>query len=330
MKVTIKDVAKFANVSTATVSMVINNKANRISDETKKIVMDAIGKLNYKPNFTARSLVSSQSHTIGLIVPEITNPFFAEFSRHLERHLQTLGYITFLCNSGEDLSLEEKYIDKLIGHSVDGIIIFGLTDKTKEKLPLLRKNKIPYLVLDNRNPLDKFSISADDYAGGIIAAKHLIKLNHEFFAFAGDVNGYYNIYQRFKGFSDTVKKIGGEIDIYNTPLTSDGGKKIALNIFNSRATAVFCSNDLIAVGIYEEAIKNKFKIPEDLSIIGYDDISFADILSPKLTTIKQPLEEMAQLAGDTLINMITDETFKFDEMKLAVTLSERESTIRCK
>ena len=326
MAITIKDVAKLAGVSTATVSMVVNNKADRITQKTKDDVLAAVGELGYKPNYTARSLVSSESFTIGLIVPEITNPFFAELARNLENHLHQAGYVTFLCNSGENLSLEERYIDELIGRSVDGLIICGLTAENKEKLKLLEKLSIPYLILDNRRVQSNFSIVIDDFEGGKLTAQHLLSLGHDTFAFVGDFSDYQNIYRRYEGFSEVLLKAGKEIIIYKTDLTRKGGQKIAKKIFNSKATAVFCSNDLIAVGIYEQAHLDGLHLPKDLSITGFDDISFAEILFPKLTTIKQPLEEISKIAVSNLLKMIQNSDFSFDTLVLPVKLVVRDST----
>ena len=326
MSVTIKDVAKLANVSTATVSLVVNQKAHRISAKTKLRVQEAIKNLGYQPNYTARSLVSSQSFTIGLIVPEITNPFFSEFARNLEKNFHKFGYLTFLCNSGEDLSLEERYIDKLIGHSVDGLIICGLSEKSKAKIPLLKKHKIPFLILDNRRVKNDFSIGIDDYAGGQLVANHLIELNHQVCAFVGDFSGYSNILRRYKGFAHTLTKAGKELIMFTSALTQSGGQQVAKQIFDSRATAIFCSNDLIAVGIYEQANLHGINLPEDLSIVGFDDISFANILSPKLTTIRQPVEEMALIATDYIVRMIIDKQYQAEAHILPVELLIRQST----
>lgn len=326
MAITIKDVAKLAGVSTATVSMVVNQKADRITQKTKNDVLKAIEKLDYKPNYTARSLVLSQSFTIGLIVPEITNPFFAEFARDLENHLYQAGYITFLCNSGEDLSLESRYIDELIGRSIDGLIICGLTEESKEKLPLLKRHSIPYLILDNRRVQSNFSIGINDYEGGKLIAEHFLSLNHHTCAFVGDFSGYRNLYRRFEGFSDVLSKANCEIILFETELTKKGGQEVAKRIFDSKATAVFCSNDLIAVGVYEQARIHEIRLPEDLSIAGFDDISFAEILSPKLTTVKQPLEQMAELAVANLLKMIQNSDFSFGTKILPVKLLVRDST----
>lgn len=327
MSVTLKDVAKLAGVSTATVSMVVNHKPGRFSEKTRQEVERSIAQLGYKPNYTARSLASSQSNTIGLIVPEITNPFFAEFARNLEKYLHKAGYITFLCNSGEDLKLEERYMDKLIGHSVDGLIICGLTEQSQEKLTLLKKHAIPYLVLDNRRVQNQFSIGIDDYAGGQLAAEHLITRNHHVCAFVGDFAGYRNIQHRYEGFADTLAAANCETLLFTADMTQAGGQKVAKQVFDSRASAVFCANDLIAVGVYEQANLHGVHLPHDLSIVGFDDISFAQILSPKLTTIKQPLEQMAQIATQRLVDMIKHKELAFEPLTLPLTMLVRQSTV---
>ena len=208
------------------------------------------------------------------------------------------------------------------------MIICGLTEESKEKLPLLKKHAIPYLILDNRRVQSNFSIGINDFEGGKLIAEHFLSLNHDICAFVGDFSGYRNIYRRYEGFSDVLLKANKEIIIFEAELTKKSGQKIARKVFDSKATAVFCSNDLIAVGIYEQAHIHEIRLPEDLSIAGFDDISFAEILSPKLTTIKQPLEQMAELAVANLLKMIRDRDFSFGTKILPVKLLVRDSTDR--
>ena len=330
LNITIKEVAKVAGVSTATVSMVINKKADHITQKTKDKVFDAIKKLDYKPNYAARSLVSAQSYMIGLLLPDITNPFFAELAKELETCLNHAGYITFLCNSTEDSQQESRYIEELIARSVDGMIICGLTKGNEDKLALLRKKKIPYLNLDSRFIQNKYAIKIDDHRGGKLAANHLLELNHEIVAFIGSKSDFSNIWNRYKGFSEVITTANKKIRLFETELTKEGGKEVADQLFASDATAVFCSNDLIAVGIYEQARKRGIQIPEQLSVVGFDDISFADILIPKLTTIRQPMRDVAHMAVKQLLKMIKDRNYAFISEVLPVELIVRESTAKLK
>lgn len=327
MRVTIKDVAKVAGVSTATVSMVINNKADHISQKTKDTVLKAIEKLDYHPNATARSLVMSQSKTIGLLIPDITNPFFAELAKRLEEQLMREGYITFLGNSGDDKEQEGRYIEEMASRSVDGIIICGLSKGSGDKLSLLKRKRIPYVILDNRVSQDKFAIKVDDYEGGKLVANYLLGLNHDVVAFAGNKSDYYNIWNRYNGFSEVLVEAGKRILLFETELTKKGGMKIAEELFCSDATAVFCGNDLIAVGIYERARKFHIKLPKQLSIVGFDDMSFADIVVPNLTTVKQPMDKIAEISVKQLLQMIKEKDYEFDEVVVPVELIIRESSI---
>jgi len=330
LSITIKEVAKVAKVSTATVSMVINEKADHITQKTKDKVFDAVEKLDYKPNYAARSLVTAQSYMIGLLLPDITNPFFAELAKGLEICLNEAGYITFLCNSRNHSKQESRYIEAFIARSVDGMIICGLTKGNEEKLALLRKRNIPYLNLDSRFIKNKYSIEINDEEGGKMAARHLLELNHEIFAFIGSKSKFSNIWNRYKGFSEVVIEASKKVLLFETSLTKEGGKQIADELFKSEATAVFCGNDLIAVGVYEQARKRGIKIPQQLSIIGFDDISFADILVPKLTTIRQPLEDVSSMAVKQLLKMIKDSEYEFISEVLPVELIVRQSTLKLK
>ncbi len=328
--VTIKDVAKKAGVSIATVSMVVNNKAEHITMKTKRKVLLAIEELGYRPNFTARSLVSKASNTIGLLVPDITNPYFAELAKSLESSLNKAGYITFLCNSFEEPHRETRYVEELISRAVDGIIICGLTSLETTIFTSLKERQIPYLVLDNRFPAGSFSIHADDFVGGELAATHFIKNGHTKTLFIGSQNDYVNIGQRYQGYKETMEKYGFEANYLHTDLTRTGGQNIAETVFKQDITAVFCSNDLIAVGLYDAALKHNISIPNDLSIIGYDDISFASIVRPHLTTIHQPTDMLAEKAVYHLLQMINIPEYFFYKEIIPVKLVARDSVYTIK
>lgn len=327
MGVTIKDVAKKAGVSIATVSMVVNDKAGHITPKTKRKVLDAIKELDYRPNFTARSLVRKASNTIGLLVPDITNPYFAELAKSLETALNQAGYITFLCNTFEESEREKRYVNELISRAVDGLIICGLTSLETTIFASLKERRIPYLILDNRFSAENFSIHADDFAGGELAAKHLIENGHTKTLFVGSQNHYINIEQRYQGFKSVMDKHKLETNYLDTELTRVGGQKIAETVFKMDITAVFCSNDLIAIGLYDAAAKQKLTIPGDLSIIGYDNITFTSIVKPHLTTIQQPVHMLAEKACYHLLQMIHTPDYFFYKEILPVSLVSRDSVL---
>ncbi|WP_239256392.1 LacI family DNA-binding transcriptional regulator [Listeria ilorinensis] len=325
MGATIKDVAKQAGVSIATVSMVVNNKAGHITEKTKQKVFDAIQDLDYKPNYTARSLVSAESHTMGLLVPDITNPFFAELAKELENSLNQAGYITFLCNSCEESEREMRYVEELISRSVDGLIICGLTSLETTIFDELKLRGIPFLILDNRYALSDYSIHVDDLTGGKIAAEYLLANGHTKTAFVGSQADFANIGERYRGYKETIERASGTVAGFRTDLTRKGGQLIAHKVFDADVTAVFCSNDMIAVGLYDQAVASGIQIPDDLSIIGYDDITFADIVQPKLTTIRQPIPQIAAKTVEHLRKMIQKKDYSFKEEILPVSLIERDS-----
>ncbi|MCL1950661.1 MAG: LacI family transcriptional regulator [Turicibacter sp.] len=326
MGVTLKDVSKEAGVSIATVSNIINNKEKFVSPHIKEAVNKAIQKLNYKPNYAARSLVSSKSQSVGLIIPDITNPFFAELAKGIEKNLARAGYITFLCNTYENGQLEKKYLDELVARNVDGLIICGLSSRNAEVLRNLEVQNIPYIVLDNRIKQIKKSIEINDYDGGQIAANHLVGRGHKHLAFIGCTGQFDNIKDRHRGYSDVLTNNDIKLSVFQTELTTDGGRLVAADVIDSGATGVFCGNDLIAVGLYEIARQKGIKIPEELSIIGFDDISFAEIMQPKLTTIRQSRRSITLEATTHLIAMMQDAQYTFENVVLPIHLVEREST----
>ncbi|MGJ8731120.1 LacI family DNA-binding transcriptional regulator [Listeria aquatica] len=328
MASTIKDVAKEAGVSIATVSMVINNKADHITMKTKKKVFDAIAKLDYKPNLTARSLVSAKSFTVGLLVPDITNPFFAELAKAFEKELSKEGYMTLLCSSFEESEREKQYLSELISRGVDGVVICSLTSMETQILDALKQAKIPYLILDNRYSLEQFSVHVDDYKGGVLAASELLANGHRTTAFIGSKTPYVNIANRLQGFQNEIERAGGAVLRFKTDLTRSGGETISEELFSSEATAVFCSNDLIAVGLYDAANKRDLTLPDELSVIGFDDISFSDIVKPRLTTIKQPVQLLAGKAVQHLLLMKKDPDYHFYKELIPVSLVKRESVTK--
>ncbi|WP_439443728.1 LacI family DNA-binding transcriptional regulator [Listeria aquatica] len=328
MASTIKDVAKEAGVSIATVSMVINHKADHITMKTKKKVFDAIAKLDYKPNLTARSLVSAKSFTVGLLVPDITNPFFAELAKAFEKELSKEGYMTLLCSSFEESEREKQYLSELISRGVDGVVICSLTSMETQILDALKQAKIPYLILDNRYSLEQFSVHVDDYKGGVLAASELLANGHRTTAFIGSKTPYVNIANRLQGFQNEIERAGGAVLTFKTDLTRSGGETISEELFSSEATAVFCSNDLIAVGLYDAANKRNLALPDELSVIGFDDISFSDIVKPRLTTIKQPVQLLAEKAVQHLLLMKKDPDYHFYKELIPVSLVKRESVTK--
>lgn len=321
---TIKDVAKVSGVTVTTVSRVLNNRGY-ISDATRKKVYDAMEQLNYKPNEIARSLFRKKSNLIGLIIPNVSHPFFAELTNHIEYHAHAKGYKILLCNSYQDSAKEKDYVDMLRRHQVDGIIMGSHSLETSEYLT----TNLPIVAIDRNLSNNIPFITSDNYNGGVLATELLInkgckKLAH----ISGPLELNTPANKRYEAFLDITKKrniksivIQGNLD------TFEGYKKLVFNLFKETPTidGVFASSDLIAASIINIASSLGKKIPDDLKIVGYDDINIASLIVPTLTTIRQPIEDIGKLAIEILINIMDEKPVDIENI-LPVKLIERMTT----
>ncbi|MBM4761246.1 LacI family DNA-binding transcriptional regulator [Bacillus sp. B15-48] len=308
MAVTIKDIAKNANVSIATVSRVINNKADGIREETKQRVLDAIKEHNYQPNTIARSMITKKTSTIGLIIPDIRNPFFPELVRGVEDFSKKSNYTVFLCNTDGDIEREKEYFNLMKEKSVDGVIYTYAHGGFEEIL----NNNIPIVLLDRGLDENQFSgVCIDNEKAGYMATKHLIELSHERI---GCITGPDNIQSsrdRLKGYKRALEEAGLPINqafIKTGDYQMEGGYEAAkLLLKENSVTAIFAFNDLMAFGVYQAAQEFGLTIPDDLSVVGFDNIKYNRLLQPKLTTIDQPTYRMGELATEILLDQINND-----------------------
>lgn len=314
MHVTIKDVAREAGVSTATVSMVVNHKASRISDKTKRNILKVIEELGYHPNYAARSLMTSSTKTISLIIPDVSNPFFADFAKCFESRLSQQDYSVFLCNSGNDIEREKKYLSEAIHHSTDALVISSVNTEELAKTSLFKQIDIPVLIFDRKLRSDTVStIFIDNFHGGYLAAKELVQHHHTNICCISGSFQLPTIKERFLGFRQYLCESQIPFDpsnLFEGDLTIEHGYRSALKILDSEKrksiTAIFCTNDLIAAGVYKAINEKNLRIPDAVSIVGFDDIALAGLLSPPLTTIAQPVREMGEQSADLIIKLLSD------------------------
>ncbi|MGH4137886.1 LacI family DNA-binding transcriptional regulator [Clostridium sp.] len=320
---TIKDVAKVSGVTVTTVSRVLNNRGY-ISEITRKKVYDAMAKLNYQPNELARSLFRKKSNFIGLIIPNVAHPFFAELTSFIEYYAYKQGYKILLCNSYQDSVKEREYVEMLMRNQVDGIIMGSHTLETSDYLvPTL-----PIVAIDRNLAHDIPYVTSDNYNGGVLATNLLIdkgckKLVH----ISGPLELNTPANNRYKAFMDVVKKRNVEYVIIQEKLDIfESYEKLAYKLFVKQPDidGVFASSDMIAASIIHVANEMGKVIPRDLKIIGYDDISIAHLIVPPLTTIKQPIEQMAELTVKILIDQIEHVEVKLENI-LPISLVERKS-----
>jgi len=327
-RITIHDVAQRAGVSSQTVSRVLNQRPD-VSPETKEKVLQAILELNYRPSGIARSLRLRSTGTLGLIVPDSANPFFAELGRVIEQVAFEKGYSLILCNSEGNLEKESFYLDVLVEKQVDGLIFVG-ANKASRLHPVL-SGAVPVVLVDrdlNGDHLDL--IFADNLEGGRMATNYLISLGHERI---GCITGPSRL-PTSKARLDGYRRALAEHKIpFEKELVVSGdfryqgayqGMKKLLSL-SQPPTAVFALNDLMAVGAIACAVSYGLKVPEDLSVIGFDDIPLATFFNPSLTTISQPREEMGKLAVSMLLERLKNPYLPSRRFVLPVRLVERES-----
>ncbi|MFZ5968583.1 MAG: LacI family DNA-binding transcriptional regulator [Bacillota bacterium] len=310
MKITIKDIARIAGVSTATVSMVLNGKSDHISDATKEKIFDIAKTHNYVPNTMARSLVTKKTKTIGLVIPDIANPFFPEIARGAEDKASEEGYNIIFCNTDDDTEKEERYVNMLIEKMVDGII-FTASSKRSHWLHNVQSQSIPIVLLDRDIPVEGNvgRIIVDNAHGTYEGTKYLIEKGYEKIAL---ING--NIHSgtakaRLEGYKKAFSEFGLKIEediILEGAFKREWGYGAVTWLLNQGIgfDAVVSGNDLIAIGVIR-ALKDSGKlIPNDVAVLGFDDIHMAKLVEPELSTISQPKYEMGYKASEMLINMI--------------------------
>ena len=316
MKATIKDIAKAANVSPTAVSMAINNRRG-VSQQTRKRILRIAKNLNYTPNYAARSLISKRSCTLGLIISDIADPFYPELAKGIEEKANSLGYSIILCNTGLNLDKEKHCADTLLRRNVDGII-FSTVVVDDPNIDQLIQNQFPFVVI-NRIPFkhpfaDKIDhVIIDSYAGGYKAVEHLYKLGHDRIAIIAGYMKVSTAIDRTEGAKKAMSDYGLEFNPqffiecnYSRQQAFQAAKRLLA--LKKTPTAFFVQDDNMALGVREAVLSCGLKIPEDIAIIGFDDIDMASITGIELTTISQKKYEMGVMATQILINKIEGET----------------------
>lgn len=306
-RVTHKDVAERAGVSVATVSYVLNNGPRPVAPETRVRVEEAIAELGYYPNELARSLRLQQSSTIGLILPNVMNPVFGEIAHELENICTQEGFLVLLCNSDRQHDREEHFIQMLRAKQVDGVVITPHREPVALIKPLLEA-RIPVIVLEHDLP-GVHCIMLDELQGGRIATQHLIELGHRRIALLRRKPTSALSTQRIRGYQQAL----ADAHIPYDPtliVECDAGQAAgaqAMQQFLAHPeppTAVFTHNDVLAMGALHTIHCAGLRVPEDISVVGYDDITSAAYFSPPLTTVRSPKAEMGVLAARTILQLV--------------------------
>jgi LacI family transcriptional regulator len=327
---TIREVAESAGVSYATVSHVINN-TRFVTKETRERVLAAMTALNYRPNALARSLRRGKTNTIGLVLPDSANPFFAEISRSIEDEAFKRGYSVFLCNTELDTQRELFYVDVLSNKQVDGIIFVAAGDQPDSLDYLLREN-MPVVLIDRNLPNVQVDVVLTDHQlGGYLATKHLIELGHQRIACIAGPSSITPSAERITGYQKALEEAGLPCDeklIIRGDYHAQSGMDVtnAILKMTPRPTAIFALNDLMALGALRAASEAGYSVPKDIAIVGYDDLELSRFTSPPLTTISQPKKEISTQAVRLLVQRMSGKSQSPSRVVLPPELIVRRST----
>ncbi len=309
-RVTIADVAREAGVSLMTVSRALNNK-DGISLETRAHVLEVIQRLGYRPSGVARSLVTRRTGTIGLIVPDVSNPYFSGIAHGVTEIANQQGLSVLLCDTQEEPEQEPRFLAVLEEKQVDGLIVAAPRQSSEQIVSQLARHQ--HVVVVNRLFLSNSGFSAagyvinDDCAGGELATRHLLSKGHQRIGFLAGPRSSYGGQQRFLGYRAVLEECDIPLDeeeILYCPPTVRGGFDSMLALFqvNPKISAVFAFNDMVAIGALQACAQLGRRVPDDLAIVGYDDIPMASWVTPSLTTLRAPFEEMGRLATKLLVD----------------------------
>lgn len=330
-KTRLTDLAEQAGVSTATVSRVLNGKPG-VAVETRQAVLAALDLLGYeRPD----KLRNRSAGLVGLIVPELTNPVFPAFAQTIESLLSQRGYTPLLCTQSPGGTTEDEYIDMLTDHSVDGIVfVAGLHADTRashRRYELLRSQNLPYVCVNGwASDIDAPFISCDDIAAMDLSVRHLVSLGHQRIGLAIGPDRFISSQRKIRGFKDALVRHLGTIDpdahIATSLFTVEGGQAAATELLANNHTVIVCGSDLMALGAVRAARQQGLRIPEDVSIIGYDDSPLIGFTDPPLTTIRQPVSAMSQAAVSGLVALIEGSPAPRQELLFHPELIVRNST----
>jgi DNA-binding LacI/PurR family transcriptional regulator len=312
VSVTIHQVAAEAGVSPSTVSNVLNGRSDRMLPQTRERVEQAIARLGYRPNGPARQLRTGRSQVVGLVVPSVANPFWGTFARHLEAAALQAGYRVLLCNSERDPERERDYLEELWADGIRGVVLCSSLPSLQHVLPLVERG-LAMVAFDRTaqagDPPSLVNISVDNTVGAELATRHLLQLGHRRLAFVSGSLRSVNRRARFRGFETALEEFGltaadalvwsgGPEDQYGDLDIPHLGRTAARELLatDRPPTAIVAVNDMCALGISAGARDAGLQVGVDVSVVGFDDIVLADLATPPLTTIRQPLPAMADAA----------------------------------
>lgn len=331
MEPTLSDVAKLAGVSLATASRVLNGNPG-VKPENREKVLAAIEALAYKPNLVASALATKQSRTLGLLVPDISNPFFAEICRGVEDKCEQSGFSVIIANTEENVDRQRRAVEVLRQRGIDGIVFTSAEVVDPTITQLIATNYPAVFISREVQGVSAPVVDVDDFHGGYLATKHLLGLGHRRIAhLTGPLRTKPGLHRK-KGYEAALEEAGLALDpllIEECEFNAQSGQGQAEQLLDRLAeppTAIFAGNDLIAIGAMRTLRNRNLRIPQDVSLIGYDNTPLADVADPPLTTMAQPMREMGRQAVTILLDLIAGRYSGPQRLTLPVTLHQGGST----
>jgi LacI family transcriptional regulator len=329
----IRDVAQAVGCSTSTVSRVINNR-DGVNPTTREKVLQAIEELEYKPNLVAQGLRVKRGNLIGLAVPESTTHAFSVLIQYIMDAAHRRGYNIIIVNSNENPDLEERFISDLLRRNINGIVFSRVSDESRI-MPKILKHNIPIVVIDRALENERVSnVVLDNRKAGYLAGKHLVELKHRHITCVTGPMKIALCRERLKGFKESLDERGVVLpkgNIYEGNFKFDSGISAVRN-FHDRGiqyTALWALNDMMAFGALKELHRLALKVPEDISVLGMDDLEFGTMIVPPLSSIHYPFDELAEEAIDLLIRQIEGHALSTDTIMVQPSISIKESTGTC-
>jgi len=298
-------VAARAGVSLGTVSNVLNRPA-QVSEQTRRRVLAAIEELGFVRNEAARRLRGAGSRTLAYVVLDAANPFFTDVARGIQEAGDAAGLVLYLCDSGQGLGRQNAYLDLLEQQRVTGVLITPV-DPADPRIAALGARGTPVVLVDRVAGPELCSVSVDDVLGGSLAATHLLETGHRRIGFVGGPRRLGQVADRIAGAEQAMKLAGhGELVVLETDTLTiaegrRAGQRLAGMPVARRPTAAFCGNDLVALGLLQQMVQLGIRVPDDLAIVGYDDVEFAQAAAVPLTSVSQPRHLLGQTATELLL-----------------------------
>jgi len=327
----IKDIARIAQVSHSTVSRALQN-SHLVNAETAERIRQIANESGYRASAVARGLVTKRTRTIGLVVTTIADPFASEVVTGIEQSANDHGYSVFLADSNADPIREQQVVQSLAERRVDGIVVTS-SRVGALYLPMLSEMRVPIVLLNNQHPGEfVHSVMIGNVAGSRDAAKHLIELGHRRIAYLGDQNGYQSDTERFAGYREALDGAGLPL-VPELVVHGDGKPEEAmlamdkLLALSDPPTAVCCYNDMSALGAMRSIYLHGLRVPDDISVVGFDDLFIASYTQPPLTTVRQPMRRMGLMAMESLFNLMSGQDLPI-RITVDAELIVRESTAK--